>query len=107
MAAVQQDGQALAYASEEMRGDKDVVLAALKQDGYALRYVSYKVRLDAEVVRAAVEQTGVGHFSSLCNDYPKIREDKEVVLTYLGAELTRSVRMELLPAMAELTVTVK
>ncbi|CAG2193848.1 unnamed protein product [Mytilus edulis] len=34
-------------------------------------------------------------------------EDQEVVLTYLGAELTRSVRMELLPAMAELTVTVK
>ncbi|XP_063436976.1 uncharacterized protein LOC134718406 [Mytilus trossulus] len=34
-------------------------------------------------------------------------EDQEVVLTYLGAELTRSVRMELLPAMAELVVTVK
>ncbi|VDI22456.1 Hypothetical predicted protein [Mytilus galloprovincialis] len=34
-------------------------------------------------------------------------EDQEVVLTYLGAELTSSVRMELLPAMAELTVTRK
>ncbi|XP_071181293.1 uncharacterized protein [Mytilus edulis] len=34
-------------------------------------------------------------------------EDQEVVLAYLGAELTSSVRMELLPAMAELTVTSK
>ncbi|CAC5410023.1 unnamed protein product [Mytilus coruscus] len=34
-------------------------------------------------------------------------EEQEVVLTYLGAELTRSVKMELLPAMTELLVSVK
>ncbi|CAC5391902.1 unnamed protein product [Mytilus coruscus] len=34
-------------------------------------------------------------------------EEQEVVLTYLGAELTRSVKMELLPAMTELVVSVK
>ncbi|CAC5371668.1 unnamed protein product [Mytilus coruscus] len=34
-------------------------------------------------------------------------EEQEVVLTYLGAEITRSVKMELLPAMTELMVSVK
>ncbi|CAC5380398.1 unnamed protein product [Mytilus coruscus] len=33
-------------------------------------------------------------------------EEQEVVLTYLGAELTRSVKMELLPAVTELMVSV-
>eukprot|EP00329_Picozoa_sp_Boothbay-MS584-11_P000134 1825_1 len=33
MAAVQQDGWALEYASEELRNDKEVVMAAVQQDG--------------------------------------------------------------------------
>ena len=32
MAAVTQNGRALKYASEEMKGDKDVVLAAVTHD---------------------------------------------------------------------------
>jgi hypothetical protein len=35
---------ALQYASEELRGDREVVLAAVKQDGDALQYASQKLR---------------------------------------------------------------
>ena len=40
LAAVQQDGDALEYASAELQADREVVLAAVQQDGYALEYAS-------------------------------------------------------------------
>ncbi|MDA7705641.1 DUF4116 domain-containing protein [Rickettsiales bacterium] len=46
---VKKDGLALKFASEELRGDREVVLAAVKQDGYALELVSEKLRGDKEV----------------------------------------------------------
>ena len=58
LAAVQQDGDALQHASEELRADREVVLAAVKQHGYALRFASDKLQADEEVVLAAVEQNG-------------------------------------------------
>src|SRR4051812_42583375 len=33
LAAVQRDGSALQYASEQLKGDRDVVLAAVQRDG--------------------------------------------------------------------------
>ena len=39
-AAVQQDGFALCKASDELRGDREVVLAAVQKDGKALEYAS-------------------------------------------------------------------
>ena len=53
LAAVQQNGTTLEYASEEMRGDKEVVLAAVQQNGNgALKYASAEMRADKEVVLA-------------------------------------------------------
>ena len=40
MAAVQESGQALYYASEELKNDREVVLAAVQQNGEALRNAS-------------------------------------------------------------------
>ena len=71
-----QDGTALGYASAELRGDKEVVLAAVKQYGDALEYASAELRGDKEVVLAAVAEDGtaLGYASA------ELRNDKEAVL---------------------------
>ena len=53
-----QNGGALAYASAELRGDREVVLAAVNQYGGALQFASAELRGDREVVLAAVKQYG-------------------------------------------------
>jgi hypothetical protein len=45
----------LQFASEEMRGDKQVVLAAVIKDGWALQFASEEFRGDKEVVLVAIE----------------------------------------------------
>ena len=44
--AVERNGWALEFASEELRGDRDVVLAAVKQDWRALNYLSDELRME-------------------------------------------------------------
>jgi len=56
MAAVQQNGRALQYASAELRADREFMLAAVQQDGGALYFASAEVKADREVVLAAVRQ---------------------------------------------------
>jgi thiol-disulfide isomerase/thioredoxin len=58
MAAVQKNGLALQYASDEMKNDKDVVTAAVQQNGLALEFASEKLKNDTDVVTAAVQQDG-------------------------------------------------
>lgn len=58
LVAVQQDGYALKYASEELNDDHVVVLAAVQQNGYALQYASEELKGDHVVVLAAVQQNG-------------------------------------------------
>jgi len=51
--AVKQNGRALQFASADLKGDKDVVLAAVQQDGESLQYASQELQRDPEVVLAA------------------------------------------------------
>ena len=44
--AVKQDGDALQYASEELRADREVVMEAVKQNAYALFYASEELQDD-------------------------------------------------------------
>ena len=44
LAAVQQNGRALKYASEELQADREVVLAAVQQNGEALTYASRELQ---------------------------------------------------------------
>jgi hypothetical protein len=53
MAAVAQYGLALFFASDELRGDREVVMAAVAQNGRALEHASDEFRGDREVVMAA------------------------------------------------------
>lgn len=45
----------LAYASERLHADKDLMLKAVSQDGQILYYASKELRDDKDVVKAAVE----------------------------------------------------
>ena len=58
LAAVQYNGCALNYASDELRADREVVLAAVKQNGMALEFTNHILRADREVVLAAVRSNG-------------------------------------------------
>jgi hypothetical protein len=46
LAVVRNYGKALQYASKELRGDREVVLAAVQQDGFALEYASKELKED-------------------------------------------------------------
>ena len=58
LAAAQQRGGALVYASAELQADREVVLAAVQQDGHALQYATAELQADREGVLAAVQQDG-------------------------------------------------
>jgi len=76
LAAVKQIGSALRWASEELKGDREIVLAAVKQNGSVLEYANQELRGDRKIVLAAVKQFG----SSLRHAKPELRGNREVVL---------------------------
>ena len=53
---MRQRGSALCYASDELRADREVVLAAVSENGGALEYASAEFKYDREVVLVAVSQ---------------------------------------------------
>lgn len=50
LSAVQIDGFALQYASDEQKGDCDIVLAAVQNNGYALQFASEELKGDRAIV---------------------------------------------------------
>ena len=54
------DWEALKYASDELRADRDVVLEAVKRCGLALEYASDELRADRDVVTEAVKNNPLG-----------------------------------------------
>ena len=76
LAAVQQDGWALRFASAEVQADREVVLAAVRQSGWAFQFASAEPKADREVVLAAVQQFG----RSLGSASTELQADREVVL---------------------------
>ena len=76
LAAVEEDGWALKYASAELRADREVVLTAVKRNGWALDYASVELQADRDVVLAAVKQDGRAlEYASV-----ELQADREVVL---------------------------
>ena len=57
LAAVIQNGNILEYASDELKGDREIVLAAVSQSKYALYSASVELKGDREIVLAAVSQS--------------------------------------------------
>merc|ERR1711879_489061 len=58
-------GYALRYASEDMKNNKEVVLAAVQQNGEAFEYASKDMQSNKKFVLAAVQLDWLaGHFAS-------------------------------------------
>ena len=76
-AAITDRGEAVRYASDELRNDKEVAMLAVCKDGCALEYVSTQLRSDKEVVAAAVTKEGALAFRYASDE---LRDDKEVGL---------------------------
>jgi hypothetical protein len=75
MAAVQNQGKALQFASPELRRDKELVMVAV-QHGFALKYAAPILCADKEVVMAAVKHLSIELQYALV----ELRRDKEVVM---------------------------
>ena len=78
LAAVKSNGNQLEYASEALRGDREIVLAAVKFNGDQLEYASEELRGDKEIVLAAVQHSG--SYGALQYASEELRGDREVVL---------------------------
>ena len=55
-----QDGGALGFASDELKGDREIVMKALSTYGPALRWAPDELRGDREFMMKAVSQDGYG-----------------------------------------------
>ena len=58
MERIRRDGEALQYASEELKRDREVVNEADWQNGPVLRFASVELKRDREVAIEAVRQSG-------------------------------------------------
>lgn len=59
LAAVQRDGLELEFAAPALQEDRELVLAAVRQNGRALRFAATALRKDHDVVLAAVNSCGL------------------------------------------------
>ena len=75
MKAVSQHGSALQFATEELRGDHEIVMQAVSEDGFALDFATQELKGDREIVMQAVSQHG------LALDYAarELKGDEEVL----------------------------
>ena len=74
--SVSRIGWTACYASEKLRGDKELMLAGLKIEGQILYYSSKELRDDKETVLQAVTNKGL----ILKYASNRLRKDKDVVL---------------------------
>lgn len=56
LAGVEQSGMTLKYASKEHQNHKEIVLAAVKQNGMALQFANYDLKSNKDIVAAAYNQ---------------------------------------------------
>ncbi|MBT4664066.1 MAG: DUF4116 domain-containing protein, partial [Methylococcales bacterium] len=72
-------GSDLAYANDELKSDREIVLTAVENDGYALKYASGRLKCDREIALTAVKNNG----SALQYVSDELRGNREIVLTAL------------------------
>ena len=76
MAAVSKYGYNLQYASDELKNDKEVVLASVNKDGDALEFASDELKNDKEVVLAALNK----YVSPLQYASEELKNDKNIII---------------------------
>merc|ERR1712048_1308170 len=55
--AIRQDGLAFKFASESLRADRELALEAVRREGWALRYAAEDLRSDGEVIYEAAQMS--------------------------------------------------
>jgi len=69
---VTQDGDALEFASDALKADRDLVCVAVKKRGHALVFASDELRSDAELAKIALEDSDekirTGYARQYCRD---------------------------------------
>ena len=76
MAAVSKHGHTLQYATEELKGDREIVMAAVSKHGFALVYATEEMKGEREIVMAAVSQDG----SALRYATQEMKGEREIVM---------------------------
>ncbi|CAJ1341555.1 unnamed protein product [Effrenium voratum] len=71
-----QQGLTLLYAGEQLKGDRQVVLAAVQQQGCALLFASDSMRSDRAVVLQAIQQNGM----ALQHASEELQMDKDLIV---------------------------
>ena len=72
---VSQHGMALRDATEELKGDREIVMEAVSQQGFALQYATDELKGDHEIVMRAVSKDG---FALRCASQ-ELKGDKEIM----------------------------
>ena len=84
--AISQNGMALKHASDELQNNKDIVLNAVKQSGMVLEYAPL-LQNDKDIVLQAVKQNGFAiQFAS-----DDLKENKEIVIEALKQDSRSSI----------------
>ena len=73
---VKLNGMALVWASVALKGDREIVMEAVKQNGWALEYASAELQGDREIVLEAVKQSG----EALRYASEELQGDREIVM---------------------------
>ena len=76
MEAVSQNGNALAFAAEELKGDPKIVMRAVSHDGLALEYATEELKGDPKIVMEAVCRNGM----ALQDAAEEMKGDREIVM---------------------------
>ena len=76
MRAVSQNGWALQFATEMLKGERNIVMKAVSQTGWALQFATEELKGDREIVMNAVSQT----WQALNFSAEGLRSDREIIL---------------------------
>ena len=73
---------ALEHATEEQKGDREIVMTAVSSSGFALRHAAEKLKADREIVTKAVSKSGCAlQFAT-----EELRGDHEIVMQAVSVD---------------------
>jgi len=99
LAAVQQNGYSLEYASEEMKNNETVVLDAVQKAGRSLVHASGEMKNNETVVLAAVQQNGV----SLVYASEEMKINVNAIIREFGCAVEEAARALAQPRVVQLS----
>ena len=85
MTAVSHHGIALEFAAEELKADREIVMTAVSEDGWALEFAAEELRGDREIVITAVSENG----SALEFATKDLKEDERMLQHALERSVNR------------------